>query len=165
MFVRCESCGAAEPGTCEGHFGYIELPIPVYHPSHVSELKRLLSLVCFKCLKLRSGKDSKSKAYPYRSRLIPFTEIWCILGQREKIYAFFIQVIHGKEVAKEATKHIDHAKLHSWAMCSNYEISVKSNYNFEKPFLHLARKLAGHEAELAAAASQPLPDDDDDAFD
>ncbi|CAL5339712.1 unnamed protein product [Camellia sinensis] len=93
-----------------GHFGYIELPIPVYHPSHVSELKRLLSLVCFKCLKLRSGK-------------------------------------------------------HSWAMCSNYEISVKSNYNFEKPFLHLARKLAGHEAELAAAASQPLPDDDDDAFD
>ncbi|CAL5384380.1 unnamed protein product [Camellia sinensis] len=93
--------------------------------------------------------DSKSKAYPYRSRLIPFTEIWCILGQREKIYAFFIQVIHG----------------HSWAMCSNYEISVKSNYNFEKPFLHLARKLAGHEAELAAAASQPLPDDDDDAFD
>ncbi|KAL7234182.1 hypothetical protein ACSBR1_017721 [Camellia fascicularis] len=53
---KCESCGAAEPGTCEGHFGYMELPIPVYHPSHVSELKRLLSLVCFKCLKLRSGK-------------------------------------------------------------------------------------------------------------
>ncbi|THG07435.1 hypothetical protein TEA_023487 [Camellia sinensis var. sinensis] len=25
----------------------------------------------------------------------------------------------------------------------NYEISAKSNYNFEKPFLHLARKLAG----------------------
>ncbi|TQD82816.1 hypothetical protein C1H46_031646 [Malus baccata] len=71
-----------------------------------------------------------------------------------------------------------------------YEISAKSNYNFEKPFLYLARKLAGdpnlhfvespalappevhidlaaqqqHEAELAAAASQPLPDDDDEAF-
>ncbi|KAL3535818.1 hypothetical protein ACH5RR_004279 [Cinchona calisaya] len=71
-----------------------------------------------------------------------------------------------------------------------YEISAKSNYNFEKPFLYLARKLAGdpnlhfvespalappevqidlaaqqlHEAELAQAASQPLPDDDDDAF-
>jgi GTP-binding nuclear protein Ran len=71
-----------------------------------------------------------------------------------------------------------------------YEISAKSNYNFEKPFLYLARKLAGdanlhfvespalappevqidlaaqqqHEAELAAAASQPLPDDDDDTF-
>ncbi|CAA2959050.1 GTP-binding nuclear Ran-3 [Olea europaea subsp. europaea] len=72
-----------------------------------------------------------------------------------------------------------------------YEISAKSNYNFEKPFLYLARKLAGdpnlhfvespalappevqidlaaqqqHEAELAAAASQPLPDDDDESFD
>ncbi|KAI3900418.1 hypothetical protein MKW92_020256 [Papaver armeniacum] len=72
-----------------------------------------------------------------------------------------------------------------------YEISAKSNYNFEKPFLYLSRKLAGdanlhfvespalappevsidmeaqqkHEQELAAAANQPLPDDDDDAFD
>ncbi|MQL94659.1 hypothetical protein Taro_027318 [Colocasia esculenta] len=71
-----------------------------------------------------------------------------------------------------------------------YEISAKSNYNFEKPFLYLARKLAGdaslhfvespalappevqidmavqqqYEAEIAAAAAQPLPDDDDDAF-
>ncbi|KAI9191318.1 hypothetical protein LWI28_006879 [Acer negundo] len=42
-----------------------------------------------------------------------------------------------------------------------YEISAKSNYNFEKPFLYLARKLAGHEAEIVIAASQPLPDDDD----
>ncbi|PON57915.1 P-loop containing nucleoside triphosphate hydrolase [Trema orientale] len=71
-----------------------------------------------------------------------------------------------------------------------YEISAKSNYNFEKPFLYLARKLSGnadvhfvaapalappevqidlaeqakHEAELLSAAAQPLPDDDDDAF-
>uniref|UniRef100_A0A3Q7ES45 GTP-binding nuclear protein n=1 Tax=Solanum lycopersicum TaxID=4081 RepID=A0A3Q7ES45_SOLLC len=71
-----------------------------------------------------------------------------------------------------------------------YEISAKSNYNFEKPFLYLARKLAGdgnlhfvespalappevqidlaaqalHEQELQAALNQPLPDDDDEAF-
>ncbi|KAM1019894.1 hypothetical protein ACFX13_041953 [Malus domestica] len=43
---------------------------------------------------------------------------------------------------------------HSWAMC---------NYNLET-LLYLARKLAGHEAELAATAAQPLPDDDDEAF-
>ena len=68
-----------------------------------------------------------------------------------------------------------------------YEISAKSNYNFEKPFLYLARKLVGdpqlhfteapalappevhldaaqqaqYEAELEAAKHQPLPDDDD----
>ncbi|KAG5625508.1 hypothetical protein H5410_010726 [Solanum commersonii] len=71
-----------------------------------------------------------------------------------------------------------------------YEISAKSNYNFEKPFLYLARKLAGdgnlhfvespalappevqidlaaqalHEQELQQALNQPLPDDDDEAF-
>ncbi|KAK3134032.1 hypothetical protein QOZ80_6AG0544190 [Eleusine coracana subsp. coracana] len=68
-----------------------------------------------------------------------------------------------------------------------YEISAKSNYNFEKPFLYLARKLSGDmnlrfveetalvpaeftvdlavqrqiEAEMAAAAAMPLPDEDD----
>ncbi|CAK9162735.1 unnamed protein product, partial [Ilex paraguariensis] len=31
-----------------GHFGYSELPIPVYHPDHGSELKRILSLLCLK---------------------------------------------------------------------------------------------------------------------
>ena len=69
-----------------------------------------------------------------------------------------------------------------------YDISAKSNYNFEKPFLWLARKLVGdanlefvempaleppevqmdpnlamkYEQELKAAADVTLPDDDDD---
>jgi len=69
-----------------------------------------------------------------------------------------------------------------------YDISAKSNYNFEKPFLWLARKLSGdnslhfveapalqppdvtidqdtqqkYENDLLAAAAQPLPEDDDD---
>ena len=68
-----------------------------------------------------------------------------------------------------------------------YDISAKSNYNFEKPFLWLARKLTGkgnltfveapalrpaeitidpnlirqYEAEMAAAAASVLPDEDD----
>ena len=69
-----------------------------------------------------------------------------------------------------------------------YEISAKSNYNYEKPFLYLARKLVGdpqlqfveevalpppevqidlaeqerNERELAEAVNAPLPADDDD---
>jgi GTP-binding nuclear protein Ran len=69
-----------------------------------------------------------------------------------------------------------------------YDISAKSNYNFEKPFLWLARKLIGnpnlefvaapalappevqvddnlmqqYNQELEAAAAQPLPEEDDD---
>ncbi|PLW35050.1 hypothetical protein PCASD_16169 [Puccinia coronata f. sp. avenae] len=68
-----------------------------------------------------------------------------------------------------------------------FEISAKSNYNFEKPFLWLARKLSGttnlefvaapalappevavdatlmetYNRELEAAAAAPLPDEDD----
>ncbi|KAJ3708734.1 hypothetical protein LUZ61_012439 [Rhynchospora tenuis] len=53
---RCESCGTAELGQCEGHFGYIELPVPVFHPSHVSELRHLLSLICLRCLRIKKGK-------------------------------------------------------------------------------------------------------------
>jgi len=69
-----------------------------------------------------------------------------------------------------------------------YDISAKSNYNFEKPFLYIIRKLTGdpnahfvkataleapdvqldpelakkYEAELEQANSVPLPEDDDD---
>jgi len=69
-----------------------------------------------------------------------------------------------------------------------FEISAKVNYNFEKPFVWLAKKLAGdnnlmfvealalkppeaqidinemarYQAELDAAAAAPLPDDDED---
>lgn len=39
-----------------GHFGYIELPVPIYHPCHVSELRQLLSLICLKCLRMKKGK-------------------------------------------------------------------------------------------------------------
>ncbi|KAF8648149.1 hypothetical protein HU200_065002 [Digitaria exilis] len=72
-----------------------------------------------------------------------------------------------------------------------YEISAKSNYNFEKPFLYLARKLAGNmdlrfvaetalvpaevtidldaqkkiEEEMLRASKMPLPDEDEDIMD
>ncbi|GKU91324.1 hypothetical protein SLEP1_g5211 [Rubroshorea leprosula] len=59
-FGKCESCGTSETGKCDGHFGYIELPVPVYHPSHISELKRLLSLLCLNCLKLKNKGHSKT---------------------------------------------------------------------------------------------------------
>ncbi|PWZ27865.1 DNA-directed RNA polymerase V subunit 1 [Zea mays] len=54
---KCESCGASENDKCEGHFGYIELPVPIYHPCHVTELRQLLSLICLKCLRIKKGKD------------------------------------------------------------------------------------------------------------
>ncbi|CAE6040230.1 unnamed protein product [Arabidopsis arenosa] len=57
-FGKCESCGATEPDKCEGHFGYIQLPVPIYHPAHVNELKQMLSLLCLKCLKIKKAKST-----------------------------------------------------------------------------------------------------------
>ncbi|KAL6629149.1 hypothetical protein ACP70R_028914 [Stipagrostis hirtigluma subsp. patula] len=57
---KCESCGASENGKCEGHFGYIELPVGVYHPLHITELRQILSLVCLKCLRIKKGKVKQS---------------------------------------------------------------------------------------------------------
>ncbi|URE13371.1 GTP-binding nuclear protein [Musa troglodytarum] len=101
-------------------------------------------------------------------------------------------VLHGNKVdVKSREVKAKQVTFHRKKNLQYYEISAKSNYNFEESFLYLARKLAGdqnlhivespalappevqidlaaeqqHEAELAAAAAQPLPDDDDDLFD
>ncbi|KAK7317354.1 hypothetical protein RJT34_01506 [Clitoria ternatea] len=73
-FGRCESCGTSEAGKCEGHFGYIELPVPIYHPSHVSELKRMLSLICLNCLKMRRTKFPASSSGLAQRLLSPCCE-------------------------------------------------------------------------------------------
>jgi GTP-binding nuclear protein Ran len=78
--------------------------------------------------------------------------------------------------------------FHRKKLLQYYDISAKSNYNFEKPFLWLARKLTGNQnlefvaspalappevsvdpalmeqykKELEMAAQQPLPEEDDD---
>ncbi|KAJ4794712.1 GTP-binding nuclear protein [Rhynchospora pubera] len=83
-----------------------------------------------------------------------------------------------------AQRHMPGVRKHT--NCTMRE-QTKSNYNFEKPFLYLARMLAGDrnvhfvespalappeapidleaqqrvEAEMTAAAAQPLPDDDE----
>ncbi|KPV76807.1 uncharacterized protein RHOBADRAFT_64594 [Rhodotorula graminis WP1] len=84
---------------------------------------------------------------------------------------------------QDGRRHLPPARRTS----STFEISAKSNYNFERPFLWLARKLVGnahlefvaapalappevqvdanlmsrYEAELTAAAAAPLPDEED----
>jgi GTP-binding nuclear protein Ran len=93
--------------------------------------------------------------------------------------------VHNRQVKP---KMINFHKKHS---LQYYEISAKSNYNFEKPFLYLARRLfhdnslqfveapalqppessidherqRKHDIELEQALAQPLPDDVDDGTD
>uniref|UniRef100_A0A0E0CFS0 DNA-directed RNA polymerase n=1 Tax=Oryza meridionalis TaxID=40149 RepID=A0A0E0CFS0_9ORYZ len=66
---KCESCGASENGKCEGHFGYIELPVPIYHPCHVTELRQILNVVCLKCLRVKKGKVKQTEGKDNTSAL------------------------------------------------------------------------------------------------
>ena len=50
------------------------MPIPIYHPGHISELKRMLSFLCLKCLKIR-----KSKVLVLISFLFIFEWIWIVV--------------------------------------------------------------------------------------
>jgi GTP-binding nuclear protein Ran len=98
-------------------------------------------------------------------------------------------VLCGNKVdIKDRKVKAKHITFHRKKDLQYYDISAKSNYNFEKPFLWLARRLvnnhslefieapaitppeiqidqalmAQYMAELEAAATMPLPEDDDD---
>jgi len=98
-------------------------------------------------------------------------------------------VLCGNKVeVKERKVKAKHITFHRKKNLQYFEISAKVNYNFEKPFIWIARKLAGnpnltfveapalappeadidlnkmaeYERELQAAAAVPLDDDDDD---
>ncbi|RSH86535.1 GTP-binding nuclear protein gsp1/Ran [Apiotrichum porosum] len=97
-------------------------------------------------------------------------------------------VLCGNKVdVKERKVKTANVTFHRKKNLQYFEISAKSNYNFEKPFLWLARKLVGNqglefvaapalappevqvddetkakiEADLELAANAPLPDEDD----
>jgi len=52
---QCEFCGLkrreGETG-CMGHFGYIDLVTPVYHPGFIKHIEKILNAVCEKCGRL-----------------------------------------------------------------------------------------------------------------
>jgi len=99
-----------------------------------------------------------------------------------------IVLVGNKVDVKERKVKAKQITFHRKKNLQYYDISAKSNYQFEKPFLWLARKLVGdnaltfveapallppetqisqeqhqrYEQELAEAASVPLPDEDDD---
>jgi len=91
---------------------------------------------------------------------------------------------------KDRKVNPEHIPFHQKKNLQYYDISAKNNYNFEKPFLRLARKLCGdnalqfvrspapqapeftidnadtqnYEAEIVEAVAQALPEDDDETL-
>ena len=57
----CETCGLSYV-QCPGHFGFIELPLPVYHPMFFQLMLQVLRGSCFQCHRLIS-KSSRSHLF------------------------------------------------------------------------------------------------------
>ncbi|OIR56908.1 MAG: DNA-directed RNA polymerase II subunit RPB1 [Amphiamblys sp. WSBS2006] len=56
--VRCETC-FGNTVECPGHFGHIELAIPVYHVGYIKKLKKILESICLNCGKVKAGDEAK----------------------------------------------------------------------------------------------------------
>ena len=49
--LRCKTCGG-KVDECPGHFGHIDLAMPVIHVGYVKEIKKLLLSTCKSCGRL-----------------------------------------------------------------------------------------------------------------
>ncbi|CAM6122097.1 unnamed protein product [Calypogeia fissa] len=57
---KCATCGGTRRGSCDGHFGHISLPLPIYHPLYVKSLPRILSSICLGCGRVLEKKKRKN---------------------------------------------------------------------------------------------------------
>lgn len=44
----CATCGLG-PKECPGHFGYLDLTTPIFHPAFMDIIKKVLESICFQC--------------------------------------------------------------------------------------------------------------------
>lgn len=58
--LRCKTCGG-RVDECSGHFGHIELAMPVIHVGYVKEIKKLLRSTCRECGRILLPKEEKEE--------------------------------------------------------------------------------------------------------
>jgi DNA-directed RNA polymerase subunit A' len=58
--LKCSTCGNKDKD-CNGHFGHIDLAMPVIHVGYVKEIKKLLSSTCRSCGKLLLNEEEVKK--------------------------------------------------------------------------------------------------------
>lgn len=54
----CATCGKNSKN-CPGHFGYIKLATPIYHPSYLDIIKKVIESICIQCSQLLLTKTQK----------------------------------------------------------------------------------------------------------
>src|SRR2546426_10047322 len=88
--LRCKTCGG-KVDDCPGHFGHIDLAMPVIHVGYVKDIKKLLQATCRKCGRLLL---TKQQAEEFRAEMEQMEELGGEQG---------IQYVT-KETAREATE-------------------------------------------------------------
>ncbi|TLZ56119.1 MAG: DNA-directed RNA polymerase subunit A' [Methanobacteriota archaeon] len=88
--LRCKTCGG-KVDDCPGHFGHIDLAMPVIHVGYVKELKKLVQATCRRCGRLLL---TKQQAEEFRAEMEQMEELG---GEQDIQYVT-------KETAREATK-------------------------------------------------------------
>lgn len=75
-FDRSSNCEVCKQNTenCPGHFGHIDLPVPVYNPFMMNHILKLLNAKCFNCGKLKINR--KDLAYLFLKLLLIKLELY-----------------------------------------------------------------------------------------
>ncbi len=85
--LRCKTCGK-KVDECPGHFGHIDLAMPVIHVGYVKEIKKLLQSTCRSCGRLLLTGE---QAEEYRK-------------QRDKMEEYGADTLEASSVARETAK-------------------------------------------------------------
>ncbi|KAL9118312.1 MAG: hypothetical protein Q9187_005144, partial [Circinaria calcarea] len=74
---KCATCDE-NMSECPGHFGHIELAVPVYHPGFMTKIKKVLEIVCHNCGKILVDESDPqmADAMRYRDPKRRFDAIW-----------------------------------------------------------------------------------------
>ena len=135
--LECRTCGA-HSGSCNGHFGHIELAAPVIHVGFTKLIRRLLRATCRECGKLALTEMEREE---FSERLVRAEE----LGEDPH------------DVLKAAVRQA--RKASTCPYCGEPQADIKH----EKPttYYEVQDVLSGDYSERIAAAMQPDEEADD----
>lgn len=103
---RCETCGNTA-ANCQGHFGHIELAVPVIHVGFVSEIYSLLSATCRNCGRI---KISEKKVEMFES----------LIKEKERLFGKMPEELYRGLVKKAMKKRV-------CPYCESEQYDVKFN--------------------------------------
>jgi DNA-directed RNA polymerase subunit A' len=138
--LECRTCGQ-HSGSCNGHFGHIELAAPVIHVGFTKLIRRLLRSTCRECGRLALTEEEREE---YSENLVRAEE----LGNDPN------------DVLKAAVRQARKQNYCPFPDCDGVMHDIKH----EKPttYYEVQDVLAGDYSERIAEAMQPDPDDEDD---